>query len=496
MDSEKLLKQFYLHLAELNAWRGVGNLLGWDQSVNMPPAGAAARAKQQETLSLHIQKRRTDPDFIKILEELAQNVDSLSDDDALNVRETKRKIDRAKKLPDSFVSEQAHTASLSFTAWRKARPKNDFAATKPYLEKLVELCRQEADLVGYEESPYDALLDIYEPYEKLSTIKPLLLSLANSLKDLLPRVLNAQIPPPPLIGPFPITAQKRLSKLLTTAVGYSYESGRIDEAPHPFQSTIGLGDVRITTRFDENDYLSGITSSLHEAGHALYELGLAAEHHGTPRGSAIALSIHESQSRFWENVIGRSKAFCEYLQSLLPDFFPELALPSPEELWQQLNQIQASPIRVEADELTYSLHIVIRLLLEEQLLTGELGVDELPEAWNALYQEYLGIIPSDLSEGIMQDIHWFSGAIGYFPTYALGNLYAAMMAEEIAKAIPDFETQIRNAEFRNIRTWLVENVHRHGKRYKAGELIAMLSGEALSEKAFLRYLENKFCPSA
>jgi carboxypeptidase Taq len=457
----------------------------------MPPAAVEGRAAQREYIAVLIHQKSTDPEFTSVVDQLYAELDKLSSDDQVNVREVKRQLDIERKLPEEFVREMSQACSVGYSVWQKSRPRNDWESVRCALEKIVELSRQKAELIGYKEHPYDALLDLYEPGMTTSVVKPLLLQLANELKKIVPAVAQRFSGISPLEGDFPEDAQKQLCLRVALDIGFDLEWGRIDASAHPFTTTIGPNDVRITNRFTRSSFIPALYGTIHETGHALYDIGLPKKWLGTPLGSPVSLGIHESQSRIWENIVGRSREFCIYLGRVLPEFFPNFTL-APDELWSYVNLVKPSLIRVDADEVTYSLHIVIRMLLEEQLILGELNVKDLPAAWDDLYEEYLGIRPKDYKDGVMQDVHWYSGSIGYFPTYALGNLYNAMMMESIQEAVPDVYKHIENGQFSSLLSWLRENVHSHGMRYNAQELIKITTGKELNPDSFLTYIKKKF----
>jgi len=493
MDFTRQLKQYYSHLEELYRLRCVSGLLGWDQQVFMPPKAAQGRAEQQETLGKIIHQRQTDPVFVGLVDDLCLSLDRLNPDDQVNVKESKRSIDRAKKQPEDFVAEQTRVNSISYVEWTKARPANDFEAIRPHLEKNFDLARREAEYVGYQDNPYDALLDTYEPKAQIKDIKPLLERLAEQLSLLVPQVMAKLKEFPEIEGNFSEDAQHALCRRIASDMGYDFEAGRLDKTHHPFESTIGPGDVRITTRYDSANYLSSVFTSMHEAGHALYEQGLPSKWRGSALGSPISLGIHESQSRLWENVIGRSREFSKYLQRVLPEYLPqEAAQSSPEKIWSHTNRVRPSLIRVEADEVTYSLHVVIRMLLEEALINNRIKVKDLPAAWNELYRKYLNLAPHDDRDGVLQDVHWYAGMIGYFPTYALGNLYGALIMEAAREALPNLDHSIEAGRFSELLAWLRVNVHQHGMRYTGRELIKKLSKQDLSEEPFVNYIKQKF----
>jgi len=493
MSTTENLKLFYNRLSELYRLRCISALLDWDHQVYMPSGAAQARADQQEYFSITIHNKTVDPEFLRAVDELNDVRDSLELADQVNVREIKRQVDIERKLPEEFTAEFSQTSSLSYSAWVKARPENDFKAVQPYLEKLVRLNRRFCDLVGYEEHPYDALLDQHDPGLKTSVVKPLLTGLGEDLRRIIPQIAEKFEGLGELSGHFTQGSQHELCKKVAADLGFSFEIGRLDTTAHPFMTTLGPRDFRITTRYFEDNFLRALYGTIHESGHALYEMGLPTEYAGTPMGEAISSSIHESQSRIWENPVGRSREFCSYLSKLLPDYFHEEAKAlDPEMLWRYANRVEPSLIRIEADEVTYCQHIVIRMLLEEPLVTGDLSVSDLPAAWNEHYEKYLGIRPPDMKDGVMQDVHWYGGSLGYFPSYALGNLYNAMMMEAAHASIPGLSTQIERGDFTSMLGWLRENVHRHGMRYRGPELIKNITGKELSAKAFVEYLKVKF----
>ncbi len=487
-----MLTKFYAHLDEVYRLSCIRGVLEWDQQVCLPPRGAAERADHLEIMSKLLHQRLTDPEFIDIVNDLAERED-LSADDRVNVTEIKRAVDRQGKLPESFVAERSRVTSIAYTEWTKARPENNFARVMPHLTRIVELSREEAELVGYAEHPYDALLDSYEPHATLRQIKPLLLELGAELSKLVPVLTEKTRESRVTEGTFPEAAQVALCTRVLKDVGYNFESGRLDKTHHPFQSSLGSEDIRLTTRYDETNYLSALFTALHEAGHAMYEDGLRKEFKGRPLGQATSLGVHESQSRFWENLIGRSPEFARYLHRVLGEYFPaEHHRISWESIWREVNRVSPSLIRVEADEVTYSLHVVIRLALEEALIKGDLDVYDLPRAWAEMYERYLGVRPATDADGVLQDVHWYGGMIGYFPTYALGNLYGAAMLGALRKAVPNFEAGVEHGDFRPIYEWLRTNVHQHGMRYTGPELIRQIAGVELSAGPFIQYIKTKF----
>ncbi|MBN8550201.1 MAG: carboxypeptidase M32 [Deltaproteobacteria bacterium] len=487
------LEKFYSQLRRIYTLGCIGALLDWDQKVTMPPEGGGDRAEQLELMSALSHQAMTDAAFLEVVDSLYEGRAALAPSDFVNVREMKRMLDRARCLPVDFVAHRSKVTTLCYQTWTEARAKDDWQAVAPQLEEIVSLCRQEAELIGYEEHPYDALLQGYEPGGKISQIKPLLERLGTSLAEIIPALREKFRSVPEVRGDYPEDLQSKFNLHLATACGYSLARGRLDPTHHPFQTSLGSRDIRITTHFYRNDYLSSVYSTLHEAGHALYEAGTLEKYKGTPMGMPVSLGIHESQSRLWENLIGRSKQFCRFMHATLKDYFPEEHRRiTPEELWRMANKVTPSLIRIEADEVTYSLHVVIRLLLEEQLMTGKLAVKDLPDAWNNLYQKYLGIRPTDYKDGVMQDMHWYSGAIGYFPTYALGNLYGAMMLKVAERELPTLWSDVEQGKCTALLAWLRKNVHEPGMTYGGPELIKRISGQDLNEGPFLDYIKHKF----
>lgn len=486
-----MLSEFYTRLKELYTVSSISGLLDWDQQVCMPQNGAAYRADQRAYMSRKYYDLLADPRFVEIVRSLSSQ--DLSPADAVNVREMKRRVERNLKLPAEFVERQSRICSLSFSAWSDARPRDDWNGVRAHLETIVDSAREEASYIGGSDNPYDALLDNYEPATPLSVVKPLLSSLADELRKSVPALAQKMSSVPQLNGKFPEAIQIELNKRVAAEMGYDFRSGRLDTSAHPFESEIGPCDIRITTRFDISNYLSSLFSVMHETGHALYDSGTLREHAGTPMGWAVSMGIHESQSRLWENIVGRSRAFASYLTRTIKDYFPcQPGTGSTAEIWGLLNKVEQSLIRVESDEVTYSLHIVIRMLLEDALINKELTVKELPGAWNDLYEKYLGIRPPNFRDGVMQDSHWYGGAFGYFPSYALGNLYGAMFYTKAEKDIPNLSSLIEQGNFSKLREWLRRNVHEHGMRYRATELVKVVTGRELSVKPFITYLNEKF----
>ena len=470
-------------------------LLGWDQETMMPLRGGDGRARQMATLRVVRHERLVDP----VLGDLLDRADgeALDGARAAMVRWLKRDRDRAVKLPQEFVRRLALAEGHGVNAWRVAREEGDFRLYQAELEEVIAAKRDEADLVGYEGERYDALLDRYEPGMRVERLEPLLRGLREELGTLLEAVVAApERPPAPFDGRlFPDQQQWDLTIRLLGDLGYDMTAGRQDRSAHPFTQTIGLGDVRVTTRIDERHPLSAVYSTVHEAGHGMYEQGFDPAYEDTPVASAPSLGLHESQSRLWENIVGRSLPFWEHYAPVMHQVFGNaMAGAGAEDLYRAANRVERSLIRVEADEVTYNLHILIRFELELALMRDELEVAELPQAWNDAYERALGVRPPNDALGVMQDIHWSHGSFGYFPTYTLGNLYSALLWDAYRGADAQADEHIRRGEFHHLLDWLREHVHRHGAIDLGEDLIRRVTGSGLDHGPFMRYLWDKYAP--
>lgn len=470
-------------------------LMHWDQEVMMPPKAAPGRGQQLATLSALSHRMFTSDDLGNLIRSLHDQADTLPDDDAKLVAEALYDYDRATKLPESFVHEFAEEQSKAFVAWVAARKESNFATFQPHLEKLLSLLKQKADLMGYEGSPYNALLEDYERGMTAEQLRDIFGDVAKRQSDLLARVMQSGKQPDVswTEQDWDEQAQWDFSIDVIRDLGYDLEAGRQDKSIHPFTTNFDLYDVRVTTRVNHRELFSCLTGSIHECGHALYEQGFLDSDRRGPLGHAISLGIHESQSRMWENMIGRSLPFWQYYMDAFRNRYPgQLDAVAPEQVHAAINKVEPSFIRVEADECTYNLHIIIRFEIEVDLLEGNISVADVPEVWNAKMKEYLGLdVPSD-AMGCLQDIHWSHGSMGYFPTYALGNLYAAQMFEQIEQDLPDLWGQIGRGEFAPLLGWLREHVHQHGRRKLPTELVEDISGKTPSADPYIAYLENKY----
>ena len=408
----------------------------------------------------------------------------------------KREYDKQVKLPGRLVQELARASSMGQQVWVEARKENDFAKFAPILKETFKLKREQADAIGFEECAYDALLDDYEPGAKTSEVTMVLTGLKDELVPLVAAIKESNNKPNKeiLTRHFPTSSQKEFCTTASSKIGFDYNAGRLDVTHHPFCQGIGAGDVRITTRYDESFFNTAFFGTLHEAGHGIYDQGLDAEYYGLPAGTYCSLGIHESQSRMWENIVGRSRPFWNYFYKQAQDCFDSLSDVSQDEFYSAVNHVEPSLIRVEADEVTYNLHIIIRFQLEQAVINGELDTDDLPSAWNQKYEEYLGITPDSDANGVMQDVHWSAGLVGYFPTYSLGNLYASQMFEAAEAELGELGPMFEKGEFAPLKEWLNQKVHAPGRCYKSPELGKLITGQDLSHQALISYLKAKLNP--
>jgi carboxypeptidase Taq len=487
------------HAREVAILTSTQSLLGWDERTKLPTGGGAYRAEQMSFLAGFIHKKQTAPEVGEWLAELADSplaADPHSDAGA-DIVNLKRDYDRKTKLPQALVEELAKLSVLGQQLWVEARKANDFGRFRPLLERTIELKRQEAAAIGYDKEPYDALLDEFEPGAKTADVARALAGLRDQLVPLVAAIAASSRRPnmEALRGQYPVNLQEEFGRRCSSAIGFDFNHGRLDTTDHPFCAGMGPCDIRLTTRYDENFLPGSLFSTLHEAGHGIYEQGLREERYGLPTGEAVSLGIHESQSRMWENLVGRSRAFWDYFYPVAQQTFGDaLGGVSLDDFYFAINDARPSLIRTESDEVTYNLHILIRFELELALIKDELKVVDLPEAWHAKYREYLGIQSPTDADGVLQDVHWSSGAFGYFPTYSLGNLYAAQFFEQAQRDLGDLHEMFGRGEFLPLREWLRTNIHAHGRRYPAAELGRRITGEPLSHAALMRHLKGKFGP--
>ena len=488
-------QQFIERVRQIGRLEAIEYLLEWDQETFMPSGGLKGRSEQRALAARLKHERMTAPE----LGELLSKLEPAGDDPVVttNVREMRRQHDRAVKLPSDLVARIASVTAMAQAEWAPARKHSDFARFAPHLKEVVQLKRQVADLIGFDGERYDALMDEFEPAANAAEIAELFGSMRQPLASFIQEITSAPKQPDESIvrRRFPRAAQETFARKLAEAIGFDFDRGRLDVSAHPFCTAMAPGDVRFTTRYNENHFNSAVFGVLHEAGHGVYEQGLDPQHQYTPMGHSVSLGIHESQSLTWENLVGRSRPFWERFYPQCQAAFPEaLRDVSLDEFIGAINVVKPSMIRVEADEATYNLHIILRFELERALIEDEVAVDDLPDAWNAKMVELLGIRPANDAEGCLQDIHWSVGAIGYFPTYALGKLYGAQFFAAARRAIPDLDDRIRSGDFHTLLDWLRANIYRQGMRYRAGELVREVTGAALSPEPFMSYLREKFAP--
>jgi carboxypeptidase Taq len=469
-------------------------LLAWDQRTMMPTNGAAVRAEQLATLSKLSHDLFTSDEVGRLLDDLAEYAESLpyESDEASLIRVARRDFDRERRVPADLRGELTRAAANGYEAWVDARARSDFGSFLPFLQRNVELRQRYADCFEVDE-PYDALLEDYEPgmktaevREVFDVLKPELIALVRAVADHQDGVDTSF-----LTGSFPADRQRALSLAVLERLGFEPDSWRLDTTAHPFASSISTGDIRLTTRFKEDDVSDALFSTMHEFGHGIYERSVDPALGRSLLCRGASMSLHESQSRMWENLVGRSRPFWRFFYPTFRSIFPEFERVDEDAFYRAINTVQPSLIRVEADEVTYSLHIILRFELEQELLSGELELRDLPEAWNARMEEYLGVQVPDDAHGVLQDTHWSSGLLGYFPTYALGNVVSLQIWDQLVSAMPDVYDQIERGEFGQLREWLRDQLYRHGRKLKPKELIERITGGGLDPWPYLRYLSEK-----
>jgi carboxypeptidase Taq len=492
----KAIKKLKDHLAEIHDLVRAASVLGWDQQTYMPRGGAVSRADQLSTLARLTHSKFTSSKTRRLLDQAAADTASLpaDHDDRCLVEIVRMDLDRETKLPGSFVARWSRDASLSSEAWREARKADNFKSYRPHLKKMVGYALKAAEYYGYEDHPYDALLFDYERGMKTAEVKAAFDVLRPAQVELVRKLAERPEPRTDFLRRhYPAGAQGEFGMKIAKAFGYDTNRGRLDVAPHPFETTFSRNDVRITTRYDENFLPSSLFAIMHETGHALYEQNLSPSLDRTPLSRGCSSIFHESQSRLWENVVGRSRQFWERHYGDLRDTFPEqLSDVSLDDFYRGVNYVKPSLIRVEADEVTYNLHIMLRFEIELGLIEGQVEVKDLPELWRTKMQEYLGITPDDDKNGVMQDIHWSGGAIGYFPTYALGNVMGAQIYETVMSRRPETRGELARGEYAGLLGWLKDNLYAHGRKFMPRDLALKVNGKPLDPQPYLRYLTSKF----
>jgi carboxypeptidase Taq len=493
---EKLreLKELLLEVYDLEC---IIMLLNWDQSTYMPPGGAEVRARQMALMEQLAHEKMVQPRMGRLLEALVPYGESLpyDSDEAGLIRAAQRKFEKANRVPSAFMGELTSHQAKTYQVWKEARSANDFGKVAPLLEKTLEMSRQLADYFPGYEHIADPLIDLEDKGMKASTIRSLFGELREQLVPLVKAVMEQDPAEDQVLKQhFPEEKQWQFGLDVIRQLGYDFERGRLDKTHHPFMTKFSLGDVRITTRVNENELGEALFSTIHEAGHAMYEQGINPEYEGTPLAQGASSGIHESQSRLWENLVGRSWEFWEYfypkLQAVFPDQLHSVSLDS---FYRAINKVEPSLIRTDADELTYNLHVMIRFDLELALLEGKLAVKDLPEAWRERYRTDLGIAPPDDRDGVLQDVHWYVATIGgVFQGYTLGNIWSAQFYDAARKAHPEIPVEMRRGNFSTLHHWLKENVYRHGSKYTPEELVQKATGEPLTIEPYVRYLKTKF----
>jgi carboxypeptidase Taq len=499
MDKDQAYAEVIQRVKDHALLASCGSVLGWDERTHMPHNGSAHRAEQMALLARLGHEMLTAPRIGELLAEVEGSplAKPPHADHAANLREIRRAFDRAVKLPKELVEEIARVTTRAQQVWQEARQANDFAAFRPWLEKIVHLKRQEAAAIGYQGHAYNALLDEYEPGATVDEITKIFADLRKDLVPLVAAVAKSGRKPKRdvLERDFPVDRQQVFSQEAAAAIGFDFAAGRLDTTTHPFCSGIGPGDCRLTTRYNPHKFNEAFFGTLHEAGHGIYEQGLDPQHFGTPRGSACSLGIHESQSRMWENLVGRSRPFWEHFFPRARQVFPtSLGDVTLDDWLFAVNDVQPSFIRVEADEATYNMHIILRFELEQALIAGDLQPPDVPGAWNEKFKQSFQLTPATDAQGCLQDIHWSMGGIGYFPTYTLGNLFAAQFMEQARQDLGDVDGDFRRGEFGRLRGWLNEKIHRPGQKFRAGELCQKVTGRPLGHQPLVRYLRSKYAP--
>lgn len=489
MDAYRSLRNVVSEVAVLTSTESV---LSWDQETYMPEKALEHRARQMAWLSGEAHQRLTSKRTRSLLDRAESEPPEFSTQTA-NLRGLRRDIERATKLPSRFVREESEACTHAKAAWVEARSRSDFSMFAPHLERLLEFARQKADLYGYADEPYDALLDLYERGARTRDVAALFDKLRPQLGEIARAAvaISAKTKPGTLRGRYPVAKQQVLNREIAESLGFDFEAGRIDTTAHPFCTTLGPGDVRLTTRYDEGDFLSSLFGVMHEAGHGLYEQGLPGLEYGLPAGSAASLGIHESQSRLWENHVGRSRAFWERWLPRAAELFPHLRKVKLDAFMREVLRSEFSFIRVEADEATYDLHILLRFGIERRLVKGELAVRDVPKVWNEEFRELFGMTPPDDARGCLQDIHWSMGGLGYFATYTLGNLNAAQLFHT-AKKQRRVAAGLAKCDYAPLLAWLRENVHAHGAALTPTEIMQEATGRPTDAKWHIQHLRERY----
>ena len=495
MSSSNTYTRLVDELKRLDRLGSVGAILGWDEQVNLPPASAGLRAEQNAVFAELYNREASNPRLGGLIDELKDSIADLDESRRRVVEEAARDYDENTKLPADYVKRSAAAASHAYQAWVQARKESDFKKFEPHLREQLSLARERAGYLGREADPYDYWIDHFDPGMNEATIDSLFKPLREQLVPLVREIVDSPVKADTsILRGFPEDAQETFLREVIAAIGFDLHRGRVDRAVHPFCGGHPQ-DVRLTPRYSLDDPLDSLSGAIHEAGHGLYEQGLPAEHVGTALGHAAGMAAHESQSRIWENQVARSRPFWRYWEPRYRALFPtQLASVSSDALYLAINRVEISAIRVDSDEVTYNLHIMLRFELEKQLMSGALDPRDLPGAWNELSARIVGYTPRNDAEGCLQDVHWSGGAFGYFPSYTLGNLLAAQLWETVNRQIPDLESHFERGDFRPLLDWLRQNVHALGKRYKTNVLAKRITGAELSPEPLINYLRQHYLP--
>ncbi len=489
------LEEMYGYMREATKLHNALALLEWDLRTKIPPKGAAARSEVVGKLARMLFEMGTSSKTAEFVEYFNRPkvYDKLEEFDRRNVDLMTKMYRRQKAIPPEKFEKFSIACSKGESIWEEAKAEKNFGKFKPILEEIVGYLKEFTEMYGYEENKYDALLEEFEPSMTVKDLKKVIEGLKKDLVPFIKKINDSKGPDDSILkGNFDKEAQRRLSVEALKVMGYDFEGGRLDETEHPFTIGIGLGDVRITTKYDLEDLRPSLFGTMHEGGHALYEQGINEKYYGTLVGTGASMGIHESQSRTWENLIGRSKEFWKFFYPKLTEIFSEYSKVSLEEFYRAINTVKPSFIRIEADEVTYNLHIILRFEIEEALINDRIKVEDLPDIWNQKMKDYFGITPSNDAEGVLQDVHWAGGQMGYFPSYMLGNLYAAQFFATAKREIPDLAARVEKGDLKTFREWQREKIHQYGALYDPKDLVKKVTGEPLTHKYFMQYVEEKF----
>jgi carboxypeptidase Taq len=494
METHSEYQELLTKLKRLDRISSIGALLGWDEQVNLPPQSTALRAEQQAVFTEIIHREASSPEIGTLIESVERGESQLTPEQAAVIRDARKEYDRLTKIPAEFAARRAKAQSLAYTAWTKARESDDFKSFQPYLQEQLELAKEEAGYLDVEDA-YDYWVDQFDPGMDCATIERLFGELQPELKSIVDQIIaSPNQPDTSIFKGFPVAEQEKFLREVVAAMGFNFDKGRLDTAVHPFCGG-HTQDTRMTTRFHEDNPLDSLSSSMHETGHALYEQGLPDAYAGTALGTSVGMAVHESQSRLWENQVGRSREFWKFWEPRYREAFPsQLESVESEDLYRAINKVGLTPIRVDADEVTYNLHIMIRFELEKRLFGGSVSISDLPEAWNEASTRILGYTPKSNKEGCLQDVHWSCGLFGYFPSYCLGNIVAAQLWYRIRDDISGLDEQFACGNYAPLLDWLRKNVHSKGRRDYTLAFTKDVTGTELSTHFLVRYLKERYLP--